>query len=87
LCTEIPEFLKQILEPFQQVLKAIDQQLRESTALEERKANRKVSVSLGALTTSILDQEFVDYTRFNNHGQVASLTGLFPGESSTGNKR
>ena len=87
LCTEIPEFLKRILEPFQQILEVIDKQLRETTAREERKANRKVPVGLGALTTSILDQEFVDYTRFNNRGQVASFTGLCPGESSSGNKR
>ena len=87
LCTEIPEFLKRILEPFQQVLEMIDKHLRETTAREERKANRKIPVGLGALTTSILDQEFVDYTRFNNRGQVASFTGLCPRETSSGNKR
>lgn len=87
LCSEIPEFMKLILYPLQQVLEMIDKQLREVTAREERKANRKIPVGLGALTTSILDQEFVDYTRFNNRGQVASFTGLCPGESSSGNKR
>jgi transposase len=87
LCTEIPEFLKRILEPFQQVLEMIDKHLRETTAREERKANRKIPVGLGALTTSILDQEFVVYTRFNNRGQVASFTGLCPRETSSGNKR
>jgi len=87
LSAEIPEFLKLILAPFQQVLEMIDKHLRETTAREERKANRKIPVGLGALTTSILDQEFVDYTRFNNRGQVSSFTGLCPGESSSGNKR
>jgi transposase len=87
LSAEIPEFLTLILAPFQQVLEMIDKHLRETTAREERKANRKIPVGLGALTTSILDQEFVDYTRFNNRGQVASFTGLCPGESSSGNKR
>ena len=87
LCAEIPDFLKRILEPFQQILEVIDKQLRETTAREERKANRKIPVGLGALTASILDQEFVDYTRFNNRGQVSSFTGLCPGESSSGNKR
>ena len=87
LSTEIPEFLKLILAPFQQVLEMIDKHLRETTAREERKANRKIPVGLGALTTSILDQDFVDYTRFNNRGQVSSFTGLCPGESSSGNKR
>ena len=69
-----------ILSPFQQVLEIIDKQLRETTAREERKANRKIPVGLGALTTSILDQEFVDYTRFNNRGQVSSFTGLCPAD-------
>jgi len=87
LSTEIPEFMKLILDPFQQVLEIIDKQLRETTAREERKANRKIPVGLGALTTSILDQEFVDYTRFSNRGQVSSFTGLCPGESSSANKR
>jgi transposase len=87
LSAEIPEFMKLILAPLQQVLEIIDKHLRETTAREERKANRKIPVGLGALTTSILDQEFVDYTRFNNRGQVASFTGLCPGESSSGNKR
>ena len=80
LCTEIPEFMTLILSPFQQVLEIIDKQLRETTAREERKANRKIPVGLGALTTSILDQEFVDYTRFNNRGQVSSFTGLCPAD-------
>ena len=45
LCTEIPEFMKLILSPFQQVLEIIDKQLRETTAREERKANRKIPVN------------------------------------------
>lgn len=80
-------FLIEILEPLQKVMLVIDAQLREATAREERKANRKLPVGLGALTASILDQEFVDYTRFNNRREVASFTGLCPGESSSGNKR
>lgn len=84
---EVPGFLKDILRPYQAVLAVIDQQLREATAREELKANRPLPVGLGALTASVLDQEFVDYGRFTRGRQVASYTGLCPGEASTGGKR
>lgn len=87
LRTQLEDFMIAILEPLQQVLAVIDEQLRKTTAREERKANRKVPIGLGALTVSVLDQEFVDYNRFNNRGQVSSFTGLCPNEYSSGNKR
>ena len=87
LCTHLEAFMIAILQPLQKVLAVIDHQLREATAREERKANRKLPIGLGALTASVLDQEFVDYDRFSNRGQVASFTGFCPSESSSGNKR
>ncbi len=87
LQAELPEWLLAILCPIQSVLAAINVQLREVTAREERKANRKLPVGLGALTASILDEEFRDYSRFNNRGEVASFTGLCPGEHSSGTSR
>ncbi len=87
LLTELPDYLLVILKPFQSVLIAIDEQLREVTAREERKANRKLPIGLGALTASVLDQEFRDYSRFTNRGEVASFTGLCPGEHSSGTSR
>jgi transposase len=83
----LPEFFIKILEPYQAILVVVDQQLKQATAREERTANRLLPVGLGALTTSVLDREFVDYTRFTNRGQVASFTGLCPTEASTGNNR
>lgn len=87
LLEELPEYLLAILQPFQSVLAAIDKQLRETTAREECTANRKLPVGLGALTASILDNEFRDYTRFKNRREVASYTGLCPGEASSGGTR
>ena len=84
---DLPEFFIQILEPYQAILVVVDRQLREATAREQRKANRLLPVGLGALTASVLDQEFADYTRFTNRGQVSSFTGLCPSEASSGNKR
>lgn len=83
----LPEFLLDILEPFQRVLAGINQELREATAREERTANRLIPIGMGALTASILDHEFVDYFRFDNRRQVSSYTGLCPGEDSSGHSR
>ena len=87
LKAELPEWLLAILSPIQSVLAVINAQLREVTAREERKANRKLPVGLGALTASVLDQEFRDYSRFTNRREVASFTGLCPGEHSSGTSR
>jgi len=87
LLTELPEYLLDILRPFQAVLLSIDKQFREVTAREERSANRQLPVGLGALTASVLDNEFRDYSRFNNRREVASYTGLCPSESSSGGTR
>ena len=84
---ELPEWFLAILRPIQSVLAAINTQLREVTAREERKANRKLPVGLGALTASVLDEEFRDYSRFSNRGEVASFTGLCPSEHSSGGTR
>lgn len=83
-----PAYLIEILAPYQAVLEVLDRQLREATAREERKAAHELlPVGLGALTASVLDQEFVDYARFANRGQVGSYTGLCPGEASSGGSR
>jgi transposase len=87
LVEDLPEYLIALLTPFQAVLAAIDKQFREATAREERTANRQLPVGLGALTASVLDNEFGDYTRFNNRREVASYTGLCPGEASSGGTR
>ena len=87
LLQELPDYLLAILKPFQSVLLSIEAQLREATTREEGSAKRKLPVGLGALTASVLDREFVDYHRFSNRGQVASYTGLCPGEASSGGTR
>ena len=87
LKNSLPDYMLAILSPYQAVLETLNRQLREATAREERKAVRLLPVGLGALTTSVLDREFVDYFRFSNRGEVSSFTGLCPGEASSGGKR
>ena len=42
---------------------------------------------LGSLTAALLGAEILDWKRFKNRRQVASYTGLCPGEHSTGQRR
>jgi len=81
---QLPAWFVAILAPIQAVLVAIHAQLKEATAREERTANRKLPIGLGALTASVLDKEFRDYGRFSNRRQVGSFTGLCPSEQSSG---
>ena len=84
---QLPEWFLDLLKPFRDILLVIGSQLKVATAREECKANRKLPVGLGALTASVLDEEFRDYKRFNNRREVASFTGLCPSEQSSGGTR
>jgi transposase len=42
---------------------------------------------IGALSSELLDREIIDWNRFGNRRQVASYTGLCPGEESSGDSR
>jgi transposase len=85
--TELPDWFLDIIRPIREILVIIASQLKAATAREECKANRKLPVGLGALTASVLDQEFRDYARFSNRREVASFTGLCPSEQSSGGRR
>jgi transposase len=42
---------------------------------------------LGKMTSVIIDREIGDWNRFSNRRQIASYTGLCPGEYASGNTR
>ena len=84
---ELCEFLLELLQPLQSVLVGINEKLKEMTEREELKSKRVIPIGLGALSASILDEEFCDYTRFKNRKQVSSFTGLCPSEASSGGTR
>jgi transposase len=54
-------------------------------AAEEKKADRVKGV--GPLSSELLDREMGDWNRFKNRRQVASYTGLCPGEDSSGDSQ
>jgi len=54
-------------------------------AAEEKKAARIKGI--GSLSSELLDREIGDWNRFGNRRQIASYTGLCPGEDSSGDSR
>ena len=64
----------------QRALSALTVQLQTAAAPEQPRG-------LGAMTSVIIDREIGDWIRFSNRRQIASYTGLCPGEYSSGNTR
>lgn len=64
-------------------IQAVDRQVADLAKEKQVVVPRGV----GALTVLTLMLEMVDWTRFQNRRQVASYTGLCPGEYSSGGKR
>jgi transposase len=64
-------------------LKEATRQLEE--AAKQKQAKRPKGI--GPLSSELLDREVGDWNRFSNRRQVASYTGLCPGEDSSGDSR
>jgi transposase len=80
----LPEYLFELLAVWQQLLVPINEALKQATAEQEKHSAKLLPVGLGALTVTVLDSEVCDWNRFKNRKQVASYTGLCPGEHSSG---
>jgi transposase len=79
-----PELLG-LLTVIRQLLLAVQAQLEAQTQKLEVAATSQVR-GVGALTSQILEREILDWNRFQNRRQVASLTGMCPGVKTSGNK-
>jgi transposase len=80
-----PAWLVAILENFRQLILGTDALLQQATAQLEQSAPAQPK-GVGALTSEVLRREVLDWHRFKNRRQVASLTGLCPGVRASGNK-
>ena len=69
------------------ILSLFDTQIATLTAEIEAAAPPDLPRGLGKLTTVTLGREVCDWHRFKNRRQIASYTGLCPGEHSSGAKR
>jgi transposase len=89
LSKRLPERLKDLLDPLSQVLVKLEELIAARTAQIEAQAAPATQrpKGLGALTERIIENEVLDWTRFNNRRQVSSYTGLCPSEHSSGGNR
>lgn len=82
----VPEWMKELLQNSQPILIALQQKIDALTTQLQSAASRQPR-GLGAMSSVIIDREIGNWNRFNNRRQVASYTGLCPGEYSSGNIR
>ena len=78
-------WLVEILENFRQLILRVDQLLEKITLQIEGQAQAQPK-GFGLLTSQSLHREVLDWHRFNNRRQVASLTGMCPGVRASGLK-
>jgi transposase len=87
---EVRDRVQSELEGYRQMLQTVDKKLGELTALLRKASLEKKQPrvrGLGPLSSELLDREMGDWSRFKNRRQVASYTGLCPGEDSSGDSR
>jgi transposase len=83
----VPAWIKELLDNTQPVLLALQEKIGALTVQLQSAAAPDQPRGLGKMTSVIIDREIGDWHRFHNRRQVASYTGLCPGEYSSGNTR
>ena len=83
----VPEWMKELLQNSQPILLGLQEKIAALTIQLQSAAAANQPRGLGLMTSVIIDREIGDWNRFNNRRQIASYTGLCPGEYSSGNTR
>jgi transposase len=83
----VPAWIKELLHNSQPILLALQEKISALTLQLQVAAQPKQPRGLGKMTSVIIDREIGDWCRFSNRRQIASYTGLCPGEYSSGNTR
>jgi transposase len=83
----VPGWMKELLGNSQPVLVGLQEKIGVLTLQLQSAATSEQPRGLGRMTSVIIDREIGNWSRFNNRRQVASYTGLCPGEYSSGNTR
>ncbi|OHE89433.1 MAG: hypothetical protein A3G75_07970 [Verrucomicrobia bacterium RIFCSPLOWO2_12_FULL_64_8] len=84
---DLPEFLVALLARWQRLLVLVNEELATLSAQIESAQTQELPTGMGALTAQVLDREIGNWNRFTNRRQIASYTGLVPGEDSSGERR
>lgn len=77
--------LLELLVVINRLLMAVQEELEQATTRLENAA-RPQPCGVGALTGQVLEREILDWDRFKNRRQVASLTGMCPGVHASGGR-
>jgi transposase len=83
----VPQWIKELLGNSQPVVLALQEKIDQLTLQLQNAATQEPPRGLGKMTSVIIDREIGDWHRFNNRRQIASYTGLCPGEYSSGSTR
>jgi transposase len=83
----VPQWMRELLLNTQPLLLALQQKIVALTLQLQSAAAPDQPRGLGKMTSVVIDREIGDWRRFNNRRQIASYTGLCPGEYSSGNTR
>jgi len=84
---KVPAWIKELLANTQPILFALQQKIAALTVQLQAAATPNQPRGLGAMSSVIIDREVGDWSRFSNRRQIASYTGLCPGEYSSGSTR
>jgi transposase len=84
---QVPTWMKELLQNSQPILLTLQEKIIALTIQLQSAAAPRQPRGLGLMTSVIIDREIGDWHRFSNRRQVASYTGLCPGEYSSGNTR
>jgi transposase len=84
---QVPAWMKELLANSQPILIGLHDKIRALTAPLQSSADPEQARGLGAMSSVMIDREIGNWHRFKNRRQVASYTGLCPGEYSSGNTR
>jgi len=82
-----PQWMSELLCNWQPILLALQEKIAALTVQLQSAAGPDPPRGLGLMTSVIIDREIGDWRRFSNRRQIASYTGLCPGEYSSGNSR
>src|SRR5947207_7722649 len=84
---DVPHWIKELLANSQPILLALQEKIDQLTLHLQNAAIAEPPRGLGKMTSVIIDREIGDWRRFNNRRQIASYTGLCPGQYSSGQSR
>lgn len=85
LQSQLSHELLELLAVLHRLLMTVQGELEQATGRLEQAATPQ-PCGVGALTSQVLEREILDWGRFKNRRQVASLTGMCPGVHSSGGR-